>query len=141
MNHTAPPAWVFALFPFIFAGGWCFVMLLLSRLGGWHRLAERFPGRDRQPSGRRFSMQSGRVGLVNYSSCLTIHTSAEGLHLAVWPLFRLGHPPLFIPWDEIHQARLKRLLWFRWVLFEVGTPKVATLQLSEKIFEGSPVRA
>lgn len=139
MNHTEPPALVFALFPFIFIGGWCLVMLLLSRMGGWSRLAERFPGRDRQPSGRRFSGQSGRAGLVNYNGCLTIHTSAEGLHLAVWPIFRLGHPPLFIPWDEIHHTKLKRFLWFRWVAFEVGAPKVTTLQLSEKVFEGYKV--
>lgn len=25
----------------------------------------------------------------------------DGLYLAVFSLFRLGHPPLFIPWSEI----------------------------------------
>lgn len=139
MASSEPPLILFALFPLVFAGGWCGVLLLLSHLGGWQRLAQCFPARDRPPSGRCLARQSGRVGPVNYSGCLTIHTSAEGLRLAVWPLFRLGHPPLFIPWDEIHHARLKRFLWVRWVLFEVGEAKVATLQLSEKVFEGHKV--
>ncbi len=81
-------------------------------------------------------MQGGRVGMVNYNGCLTIHSSAEGLHLSVWLPFRLGHPPLFIPWDTVHNATAKRFLWTRFVVFEVGAPTVATLHLSEKIFEG-----
>ena len=84
-------------------------------------------------------MQSGRLGWVNYNSCLTIHSGPEGIRLAVWAPFRLGHPPLFIPWSAMHKATTKRLFWMETVSVELGSPKIATLQLPKKIFEGRDV--
>ena len=107
-------------------------------MGGWRRLAESFPAKG-QPSGKHFFMQSGKVGLVNYGSCLTIYSAPEGLYLSVWLPFRLGHPPLFIPWDAVHNMTTRRFLWVERVVFDVGSPSVATLQLSKKIFEGHNV--
>jgi len=135
MERTALPIFFASLFPFIFAAIWCAVSMVLSTIGGWRRLAESFPAR-RPPSGKRFFMQGGKVGSVSYSGCLTIYTSPEGLYLSVWPMFRLGHPPLLIPWDAIRNATTRRLLWAESVVFDVGLPKIATLQLSRKIFEG-----
>ena len=53
-------------------------------------------------SGRKLRMKSGgmRWG-TNYVACLTIGANREGLFLAVFPIFRVGHPPLFIPWNDI----------------------------------------
>src|SRR6476469_6745769 len=106
MNKSAPDIFFLVLFPFIFVGMWCAVSLILSTTGGWRRLAASFPARS-QPSGRRFFLQGGKVGQVTYSGCLTIYSSQEGLHLSVWLPFRLGHPPLFIPWDAIRNARIR----------------------------------
>jgi hypothetical protein len=39
--------------------------------------------------------------LFSLRSCLNIDVSEAGLRLSVFPLFRLFHPPLFIPWDHI----------------------------------------
>ena len=35
--------------------------------------------------------------------------SAEGLYLAVFPLMRFGHPPLFFPWTDLDLRRARRL--------------------------------
>jgi hypothetical protein len=138
----APPSWlplvIIIGFPLFFVPLSCGVCRLLSTIGGWDRLAEKYPGSP-TPTGTRFSMQGGRVGCVNYNGCLTIHTSPDGLHLAVWKIFRVGHPPLFISWADIHHAAARRVFWSESVVFEVGAPSIAKLQLSKKIFEGGPV--
>jgi len=135
MDKSVPPTVFFVLFPCFFLGMWCAVSLVLSTLGGWRRLAESFPARG-QPSGRRFVMQGAKVGLVHYSGCLTICSSPEGLYLSVWLPFRLGHPPLLIPWHAVHNATIRRFLWIERVAFDVGSPSVTTVELSKKIFEG-----
>ena len=38
--------------------------------------------------------------MTNYNNVLTIGANREGLYLSVLFIFRLGHPPLFIPWTE-----------------------------------------
>jgi hypothetical protein len=42
---------------------------------------------------------------ANYRSCVTLGANARGLYLAVRPLFRIGHPPLFIPWSDVQVSR------------------------------------
>ena len=138
MDTSAPPTFFLLLFPFIFVGMWCAVSLVLSTIGGWRRSAQSFPARG-EPSGKRFFMQGGKVGQVTYSGCLTVYSSPEGLYLSVWLPFRLGHPPLFIPWDSVRNATTRRFLWTESVVFDAGSPSVATLQLSKKIFEGRDV--
>ena len=137
-NNSAPPTVMVVLFPFFFVGMWCAICLTLSKMGGWRRLAESFPARD-QPSGKRFFMQGGKVGQVTYRGCLTLYTSPRGLYLSVWLLFRLGHPPVFIPWGDIRNAKTHQFLWTESVVFDVGSPSVATLQLPKKVFEGQDV--
>jgi len=126
------------LIAFFVVAMWCAVSLLLSAVGGWRRLAEVFPARGK-PSGRLFSMQSGKVGLVSYRSCLTVLSTPEGFYLSVWLPFRLGHSPLFIPWDAVNNKTTRRFLWMETEVFDVGSPSIATLQLSKKIFEGHNV--
>jgi hypothetical protein len=132
MDNALPPKMFIVAFPFFFLGMWCAISLLLSRVGGWHRLARAFPARGR-PQGTRFSVQSGKVGMVNYNNCLTIYVSPDGLYLSVWPVFRIGHPPLFVPWDDISNPRTRRFLWVRTTTVQVGSPNIATIQLSTKI--------
>jgi hypothetical protein len=81
-------------------------------------------------------MQGGRVGQVAYGGSLNIYSSPEGLYLSVLFPFRLGHPPLFIPWDAVRNAKTRRVLWTERVEFDVGSPSIATLRLPKKIFEG-----
>jgi hypothetical protein len=134
MDKSTSVWFFFVLFPIFFAGLWCAICLLLSVIGGWRRLAERFPARS-QPSGTRYVMQRARVGLANYKGCLTIYSSHEGLFLSVWPIFRPGHPPLFIPRDEIRNPKTGRFLWHETMTFDVGSPRITTLQLPKKVFE------
>ncbi|MBT9290283.1 hypothetical protein [Prosthecodimorpha staleyi] len=123
------------LFPLALVGMFAGISKLLAAIGGWGRVAERY--RARAPvSGRRFSMQSGQMGLVNYRNTLTITVTPEGLHIAILPLFRIGHPPLLIPWTAMRNGRRKRLFWWQLVAFDIGEPRLATLAVPAALFEG-----
>lgn len=48
------------------------------------------------------SIQRGALPLpVSYNNCVVAEIAPAGLHLRVWMIFRLRHPPLLIPWSEI----------------------------------------
>jgi hypothetical protein len=122
------------LFVVVFGAFWCLIPFLLSRLGGWSRLAERFPA-PAEAAGKCFRWQSARVGLVNYNNCLTIYISKAGLYLSMTPLLRVGHHPMLIPWKEIHDVETQRVLWAGYVSFAIGLPTVAKLRLSKALFD------
>ncbi len=124
-----------AFFTF-FVGMWCAIMLLLSRLGGWHRLAQQFPA-PAERRGTRFGMQSAKVGWVSYGNCVTIHAAPDGIFLEVWPLFRLGHAPLLLPWHAMHNIRVNQILWLSLVSVDIGEPRITTIQLSKKVFDAA----
>ena len=143
---TPPPAdpspWFFAGiligFPIAFVAIWRFVCWLLSTIGGWGRLAQRF-ATQQPPSGQCFSSQIGMVGVASYKYVLKICTSPAGLYLDVFPLFRIGHRPLLIPWSEIHNVTSCLSIFVDSVSLEVGSPKIAVLRLPKKIFVGQSV--
>jgi hypothetical protein len=122
-----------AFAPLFFVGLWVTICLVLSLLGGWRRVAHQYPGRT-SPSGKCFRMQSGSFGWVNYGNCLNIQTSAEGIDVAIMLPFRLGHPPLFIPWEAVENPRVRKFLCLSSVRFDIGSPRVATIELPTKVF-------
>ncbi len=131
--------WLPLAFPLFFPALWCGVLWLLATLGGWRRLSLTYPARG-VPEGRHYTMQSAQLGgWCNYNGCLNMVVAAEGLHIVPFFLFRIGHPPLFIPWSSIHNAREWKFLWTHRVSFEVGDPSLAKMIVQRKILEGTPV--
>src|SRR5690348_14464469 len=104
----------------------CIVSALIGWIGGSYRLATQFPG-QRHPSGQRYYMQSGMVGLASYRSCLNVSVSEDGLHVSVAYPFGLVYPPLFFLWHAVKVRGLRRILWRQLIQVDVGTPKIATL--------------
>jgi hypothetical protein len=118
---------------------WCFVVSIFSKVSGWAALASKYRTTS-VSDGKRLSFQSAALGSVNYGSCLTVVVGSAGLYLKVFPLFRAGHPPLLIPWTELHDLREKKFLrLFRLVEMQVGTPTIATLTLPFHLIEQRPL--
>jgi len=113
---------------------WMGVCLLLSRISGWHRLALAYPLRA-TPQGQRLPAQSGAVGPVSYRNSLDLQVSAAGLCLSVPVFFRVGHSPLFIPWQALHDVRLRKFLWHEAMECQVGQPTITRLRLPPRVFE------
>ena len=92
-----------------FALFWTFVTFVVSLLG-WRSLAAEY--RATAPfRGPTRSWESGYVGFARYNTVLTVGADPAGLSLSVFPLFRAGSPPLFIPWEDVVQVRRERK-WF-----------------------------
>lgn len=87
-------------FPF-FIFLWVLVGYIVSRMSGWHRLAQRFQTDAKFPGtlSRWFyaTMERG----VSYNNALRIGADSNGLYLASQILFRVWHPSLFVPWVEV----------------------------------------
>jgi hypothetical protein len=94
------PAWLWPLFPVVFVGLWCAITYLLALMSGWRRLAAHYAA-DLPIGGQRFRFRTARSGLVRYNHCLTFAATAEGLYLWLLLPFRLGSPPLLVPWADV----------------------------------------
>ncbi|MBX2863000.1 MAG: hypothetical protein KTR27_05555 [Leptolyngbyaceae cyanobacterium MAG.088] len=108
---------------------WCTVSLLLAYIGGWAKLANQYldvPEREKRLE-RIYGMQSGYIGTTRYKGCLNFRIYEEGLGLSVLFLFRIGHPPLFIPWDQFHAMSEKRVFFTRFCKVFIGQPVIATM--------------
>ena len=118
----------------LFTGGlfWA-VMQGLSRISGWQQVARQYPA-NRPPGGIKFSVQSAALWWVSYNNCLTIYRDDYGLHIYPWLPFRIGHPPLLIPWTEMHRPVESRFLGMRFISVDVGSPRLTRLQVSAKVF-------
>lgn len=93
-----------------FALWWCVVSFLIAHLSGWASLARVY--RAWAPfTGRTWRGQSGYLRWSSYKSCLNVGCDERGLSLSVVFLFRVGHPPLFIPWEDV-SLKETRFLFF-----------------------------
>jgi len=108
-----PEEWALILIPLFVVALAYGVTVFLAWFGGWAILARHYRA-SRDHAGRRVRFRSARLGSVNYGSSLTLTVGAEGLGVAVLPLFRAGHPPLFFPWGDV-AARAGRTWFFPWI--------------------------
>lgn len=91
---------VLVAFPVVFAGLWISVTWLTAALGGWRVLAAAYA--DPTPwAGQALPNRNGWMGLWGYGWSLTMGADHHSLHLSVMAPFRVGHPSLRIPLDEI----------------------------------------
>ena len=83
--------------------GWFAIIGLLSWLGGWSRLARVYRDEmSESTDGHTWRMQSVSLrGWCGYNNCITIEATAKGLKISPWFIMRPGHPPLFLPFDEM----------------------------------------
>ncbi len=120
-------------FTVFFVSLWVFVLFIISLVGGWARLATcyRAPGPFEGP---QWHLQSGHLSLTRYKGVLTFGADREGLYLATFLLFRISHPPLWIPWSEITMTESHRFLFMHMALTFAQVPGV-TLYIPRRISE------
>ncbi len=124
----------------LFPAFWCAIVLALSIFGGWRTLAATL-ATEEAPRGTRFSGESGYVGGVSYKSALTVHVAPDGMFLTVPWVFRVGHKPLFIPWNAIADPHRVKFLWHEAVRFKVSSHPVMELSLSAPVFDARAIQA
>lgn len=115
---------------------WCFISWTLSRVSGWNRLAEcyRETGQPVESDSSEIEvesahMRSARMGAIHYHSMLSFRVSDSGLKISILFLFRLGHPPLFIPWDQMHHVEADLHIYSHKVKLSIGKPTIVRAML------------
>src|SRR5262245_49083734 len=130
--------------PFVYIAGsflvvfafWGGLLALLGKLSGWTALAAKFHC-DPWPEGRTFRMQSIKFNWADYNGGVTIRVCPEGLGLAIWRLFRFGHPSLFIPWSALHVVTVSDHWYGRYVVLTVDAPPIAKIRLPLNIMDSA----
>ncbi len=108
-----------------FGAGLFFVIShVVSLLGGWHGLAEKY-GVDALPKGKAFCMQSADFGgLIRYNSALTVVLTRDGVAMQPVLFLRWGHPALLLPYSAMTRVERFQRLWVRGVSFRVNGRRI-----------------
>ncbi len=130
------PAHFVLLFPALFLGVWALASLIISSISGWSMLAGRFrscqqPSGDTRTAGPLFYVIYLRLW-THYSSVVRITAANDALYLSVLFLFRIGHPPLRIPWNEIRFSTTTYFLR-RYMVLTLGTDEQIPLRISQRM--------
>ena len=103
---------LFILIPLVFIPFfilfWSAIVFFISFASGWSQLKQIYRT-DMPFTGELSRFLSGRLRRATYSGVLVIGRNGEGLYLRPLMPYRPGHPPLFIPWDEIEMSEGKVL--------------------------------
>jgi len=128
---------VLVAFPIFFTILWVGITLLMSFIGGWGKVAKRYPALDRPRDGVVLTRVTGMFGVARYKFVLTVITTDTGFYIENRKVFRPGHHPLFIPFSAIRDARKQVLFFWEYVAFDVDD--LASVRLPSKVFVGTPV--
>jgi len=110
----------FVLLPVIFQ--------LLARLGGWAALAERYPAAGEAPRPRCWFGSGIFRRWCGYNNCLIVSADQTGLFMSLWPVFSIGHAPIFIPWSEVREIR-RVTMWCR-PIYRIVTARAPELDFA-----------
>ncbi len=120
-------------FPILFIIFWVAICMLLSIISGWSSLSKNYRA-NISFNGKKLRMKSATMRWgTNYGGCLTIGANSEGLFLAIFPIFRINHPPLFIPWKDISTENGKQFVFFDIVKFIFRKSSNVHLVVSKKL--------
>jgi hypothetical protein len=92
-----------------FLAVWAMVLPMAAWFGGWRRLAEEFAAEPGTRGRIALGTATMRYG-AHYGNVILLDGRTSGLVLSVRRVFRLGHPPLLIPWAQV-VAEPTRVLW------------------------------
>jgi len=123
-------------FGIFFVSLWCLVCFLISFTGGWYSLSRRFsaqtvPYGEKRSAGPLFYSVQMRLR-TNYGSVVRLTAASDALYVSILFPFRVGHPPLAIPWNEITLRRTS-FLWQRFVVLTLGSAEQIPMRISERM--------
>jgi len=125
-----------ACFACFFVAVWCGSSFLASLMTGWFALARRFKQRS-APYGEIKTAGPFFYGVYmrfwgHYSGVIRLTAAGDALYASVLFPFRIGHPPLRIPWSEIKLGRTK---WFfrTYVVLTLGNEEKIPMRISQRM--------
>jgi hypothetical protein len=125
-----------ACYAIFFAAVWYLTLSLISIMSGWHSLSRRFK-KQSEPYGEIKAVGPFFYSIYmrfwsHYSSVVRLTAASDGLYALVLFPFRIGHPPLRIPWNEIQFGRTK---WFlrTYIVLTLGNEEMIPMRISQRL--------
>jgi hypothetical protein len=84
---------------------------------------------DQLPPGKTIRSFWAWMGIISYRNTLTLQPAPEGLYLKMLLFFRIGYPPLLIPWSAVKVAEAGGKGRFNTAQLAVGDPVLTTLRV------------
>lgn len=119
-----------------FIGVWCLSVSAIGLMSGWHALSKRFK-QETAPYGEVKTVGPFFYSIYmrfwsHYSSVIRLTAASDGLYASVVFPFRVGHPPLRIPWSEI---QFGTATWFfrTYVVLTLGSEEKIPMRISQRI--------
>lgn len=124
------------IFPIFFITLWSVISYVVSMFSGWITLSYRFR-KQSDPYGRTRVAGPLFYGVymrlwTRYSGVIRLIAAEDALYVSVVFLFRIGHPPLCIPWPEIELSRTK-YFFRRYVVLTLGRQEQIPMRISERM--------
>ena len=115
---------------------WCLITLLISAISGWMTLARKFR-LENEFQGEKWRFRTAYMRfLSHYSNVITIGSDRTGLYMSLFHLFRIGHPPLLIPWPEVTILQGEHFyFFFKTKKFFLGREERIPLRISASLAE------
>ncbi len=131
---------IVAQFLIAFATLWMLMCFALSIWSGWWQLTNWYRGvLSRVEEKWRFESASMRR-MAAYAGYLKFSVGREGLGISILFPFRVGHPPLLIPWSDItthaSESRIIKKVRLEFAK-EPNVPLTISLKLARKIRDAS----
>lgn len=76
-------------------------MSFMAVLSGWRKLLLTYRSNKTITGGATQSFVVGRFNTVKYNGTLFLRATEEGLTISMFPVLRLGHPAILIPWNDL----------------------------------------
>ena len=92
------------------AAFWCAIAIAVSRVGGWWRIAHQYRS-GQVTTGDRYWFEYANIGGAKYMGVLIFTVNLLGMRVSLLPLFRPAHPPIFVPWEDVHAKQVKLWWW------------------------------
>jgi hypothetical protein len=108
------------------------VTYFISRMG-WDKLVQHFKAIDKF-EGKRVGLISVTINSGNYQNSIVLKYNYQGIYLKPIFLFRLFHPPVLIPWNEIKDVRDKKILFINLKELVIGDPFIALITLKTSVY-------
>ncbi|MGA7857098.1 MAG: hypothetical protein WCA11_04185 [Terracidiphilus sp.] len=124
------------LFLVFFAALWSFISIVISLAGGWYALSKRFRAQS-EPCGETKSAGPFFYTVYmrwwgHYSNVIRMTAADDALYLSVLFPFRIGNPPLCIPWREIELGKTS-FFWRTYVELTLGHEERIPMRISQRM--------
>ena len=122
--------------PLYFVVVWALICYAISFVSGWHTLARAFrtdsPPSDKLRTAGPFFYTVYMMRWSRYTGVIRITATADGIYLSAALLLRIGHPPLFVPWEQIEISHAQK--WGQQlVVLTLGKEQRVAVRISKKM--------